>query len=196
MLECNRARSRRNRTNGATRALRTTYVEGECTRPLVNRVVEECVTSELRHHKQHKWPRYPKNSSNDRNVEHDGNWQDEEGNAACVVVGARTRVAIDSKKTLKRNQPKTHRSVSKTPHHNTCCTVRHCVPDQDWRAWLHLSQLEPVRDRRSRTSCPIQPRLAPACEKVVFGEFRGKPLRATPQPGEISSRPQYGHSDI
>ena len=75
---------------GADATGRPAYIEAECTRPLVNRMVEECVTSELRHHKQDSRPQAPKNSSNGRNVEHDGNWQDEEGDAACVVVGART----------------------------------------------------------------------------------------------------------
>ena len=194
MLEFNRARSRCNRANGATRALRATYIEAECTRPLVNRVVEECVSSEMRHHRQNSRPQAPKDQSNSRNVEHDCNWQDEEGDALCVVVGARTCDAIHSKKTLKRNQIMTHRSVSETPHHSACCTVRHCVLDQDWRAWLHLSKLEPDRDTRCRTSWPTQPSTAPACENVVL--FRRKPLRAAPQAGDVSSRPKTGQSDI
>jgi hypothetical protein len=66
-------------------------------------MVEECVTSEMRHHKQKSWPQAPKNQSDGRNVEHDGHWQDNDGNVFRVVVVARKWVAIHSKKTLKRN---------------------------------------------------------------------------------------------
>jgi hypothetical protein len=81
-----------------------TYIEGQRVCPLVDRMVEEGVTCELWHHEQCSWSQDPKQSSNGRNVEHDGHRQDEERNVARVVVGARTCNAIRSKKTLARNQ--------------------------------------------------------------------------------------------
>jgi hypothetical protein len=85
-----------------------TYIKGHCIRPLLHRVVEEGVTCELWHQEQQSWPQDPKQSSNDRNVEHEGHRQEEERNVACVVVVARSSVAIRSKKTLTRNQSCPH----------------------------------------------------------------------------------------
>ena len=51
-------------------------------------VVEEGVALELRHHEEQSWPQDPKSSSNDRNVENDGHWQDEDGDVGRVVGGA------------------------------------------------------------------------------------------------------------
>ncbi len=81
-----------------------TYIEGPRVCPLVDRMVEEGVTCELWHHEQCSSSQDPKQSSNDRNVEHDGHRQDEERHVARVVVGAQTCNAIRLKKTLARNQ--------------------------------------------------------------------------------------------
>jgi hypothetical protein len=65
-----------------------TYIEGQRACPLVDRMVEEGVTCELWHQEQQNWPQDPKQSSNDRNVENDGHWQDEDGDVGRVVRGA------------------------------------------------------------------------------------------------------------
>ena len=63
-------------------------------------VVEEGVPLELWPHEKQGQPKPPEKKPNARDVEHDNDWQGEEGNDGCVVVGARTWVAVRSKEAL------------------------------------------------------------------------------------------------